>query len=98
MLPRMHHMKLVAFIIFYLLSLSTAAQNWEVSYEQALSRAAQENKPIVLVFAGSDWCAPCIKLDREIWTSEIFKAHALKNYVLYRADFPRKKKNHSFLK
>jgi thioredoxin-related protein len=45
------------------------------------------------VFQGSDWCAPCIKLDREIWSSEEFKTYAEKNFVEVKADFPRKKKN-----
>lgn len=55
--------------------------------------AQKEDKPIILVFSGSDWCAPCIKLDRDIWQSDEFKSYAKQNYVLYRADFPRKKEN-----
>jgi len=45
------------------------------------------------VFAGSDWCAPCIKLERNIWQSSEFKTYAKNHYVLYKADFPRKKAN-----
>lgn len=70
-----------------------SAQNWEESFEDAISLAKKEHKVLLLVFAGSDWCAPCIKLDREIWQSEEFKSYAEKNYILYRADFPRKKAN-----
>jgi thioredoxin-related protein len=47
----------------------------------------------VLVFQGSDWCAPCIKLEREIWTSEEFKAFATDHFIMLKADFPRKKAN-----
>ena len=50
-------------------------------------------RPIILVFQGSDWCAPCIKLDREIWSTEVFKKYATENYVMLQADFPRRKKN-----
>jgi hypothetical protein len=32
-------------------------------------------------------------LDRAIWQSDDFKAYAKKNYILYKADFPRKKAN-----
>ena len=39
------------------------------------------------------WCAPCIKLDREIWSTDAFKKYANENYVMLKADFPRKKKN-----
>lgn len=86
-------MKAASILLTLLCSLHTFSQNWESSYDEAVSSAQNSNKPIVLVFAGSDWCAPCIKLEKEIWLSEEFKAYADKNYVLYRADFPRKKKN-----
>ncbi len=69
------------------------AQNWKSSYEEALSISKAKNKPIVLVFAGSDWCAPCIKLERNIWQSEAFVSYSNEHYVLYKADFPRKKAN-----
>ena len=46
-----------------------------------------------LVFSGSDWCAPCMKLDRFIWQSEEFKAFSNDHFILLRADFPKQKKN-----
>lgn len=69
------------------------AQNWQSDFEKAKQLATQENKPIILIFSGSDWCAPCMKLEKEIWQSEVFKNYSDKNYILYKADFPRKKKN-----
>lgn len=47
----------------------------------------------MLVFAGSDWCAPCIKLDRLVFQSQEFQNYAKDNLILYKADFPRKKVN-----
>lgn len=55
--------------------------------------AIEKNRHIVLVFQGSDWCAPCIKLDREIWSTSEFITYAEANFILLKADFPRKKKN-----
>ncbi|MCF4102531.1 thioredoxin family protein [Gillisia sp. M10.2A] len=69
------------------------AQEWETDLEQAKKIAAQENRDIILVFQGSDWCAPCIKLDHEIWSSKTFKTYANEHYVLLKADFPRRQKN-----
>ncbi|MGO4821753.1 MULTISPECIES: thioredoxin family protein [unclassified Flavobacterium] len=69
------------------------SQNWQTDFNQATTEANAQNKPIVLVFSGSDWCAPCIKLDTNIWQSETFKEYAAKNYILERADFPKKKQN-----
>ncbi len=70
-----------------------SAQNWESSFDQALLLSKEENKAIVLVFAGSDWCTPCIKLERSIWQSEAFASYSSEHYILYKADFPRKKAN-----
>jgi len=68
-------------------------QDWEVSWAQAQKKSAVEKKPILLIFSGSDWCAPCIKLERDIWTSQAFKVYAKEQLILYKADFPRKKTN-----
>ncbi|WP_299528752.1 thioredoxin family protein [uncultured Lutibacter sp.] len=69
------------------------AQKWQTNFEEAKNLASKENKNIILVFQGSDWCAPCIKLNKEIWSTEEFKTYSEKNYVMLLADFPRKKKN-----
>lgn len=69
------------------------SQDWQTDFEEAKEIATLENKPIVLVFQGSDWCAPCIKLDHEIWSTDTFISYSKENYVMLRADFPRRKKN-----
>lgn len=85
---------IVITILISLLNLSAAiAQDWQTDFTEAKEIASHENKPIVLVFQGSDWCAPCIKLNLEIWSTDTFKAYAKDNYVMLQADFPRKKKN-----
>jgi thioredoxin-related protein len=80
-------------IALFSLSIFASAQDWQPDYALALTKAEATKKPLILVFAGTDWCAPCIKLDREVWQSETFKDYAKDHYVLYRADFPRKKSN-----
>jgi thioredoxin-related protein len=72
---------------------TTIAQEWQTDINVAKEIATKENKPIILVFQGSDWCAPCIKLDREIWNTDTFKKYAKEHYVMLKADFPRRKKN-----
>ncbi len=86
-------MKYLILFAFSICSMSVFGQDWQVSYAEALSCAIDQDKPIVLVFSGSDWCAPCIRLDKEIWQSDEFKSYSKDNYILYRADFPRKKSN-----
>lgn len=80
-------------VLFLIVAGVLHAQEWQSSFDAALNLAKKENKPIVLVFSGSDWCAPCIRLKRNILDSEEFKSYASSHYVLYNADFPRKKKN-----
>ncbi len=86
-------MKKLTFIMAMLCTVLALGQNWKSSFEEALLVSKAENKPIVLVFAGSDWCAPCIKLERDIWQSEVFVSYSNEHYILYKADFPRKKAN-----
>lgn len=80
-------------ILFFLVTLPGIAQEWKTDMDEAQLEAQKEHKEILLVFQGSDWCAPCIKLDREIWTSSEFKEYAKKHYILVKADFPRRSKN-----
>lgn len=83
-------------LLFFLLSIyagSAIAQDWQTDIEIAKEIATRENKHIVLVFQGSDWCAPCMKLENEIWSTEEFKSYASTHYVMLKADFPKRSKN-----
>ena len=86
-------MKKVVVVVFLFISLCTFSQNWKNNIEEAKTEAKASNKNILLVFSGSDWCAPCIKLDRTIFQTEVFKAEAAQKWVLVKADFPKKKGN-----
>lgn len=78
---------------FLFVSSFSLAQNWKSDFEEAKAIAAAENKNILLIFSGSDWCAPCIKLDKVVWQSEAFKKESEKKWIIYKADFPKKKAN-----
>jgi thioredoxin-related protein len=69
------------------------SQEWLTDFEKSKISAKKENKKIVLVFQGSDWYAPCIKLDRAIWSTDEFKNYAKDHFVMLKADFPKKKQN-----
>jgi thioredoxin-related protein len=81
-------------ILFAILLVAvTVSPEWLTDFETARTKAAAENKYILLNFSGSDWCAPCIKLKKEVFESEAFFPVADQKLVLVRADFPRSKKN-----
>jgi len=82
----------ITFLLFFIPSF-LVAQEWVYDFEEAKHLASSENKSILLVFSGSDWCAPCIKLEKKIWNTSDFIAFANQSLVLLKADFPRRKSN-----
>lgn len=87
----MYKISLVALLFFSIHTIN--AQEWFSDLETAKNVAVEKNEKIILVFQGSDWCAPCIKLNTEIWSSPEFVAYAKDHFVMLKADFPRKGKN-----
>ena len=69
------------------------SQNWVTNFNKAKQEASKTNDKIVLVFQGSDWCGPCMKLEKEIWSSPEFQKLAKDHFVMLKADFPRRKAN-----
>ncbi len=67
--------------------------NWLHNIKKKKKIAAEENKDILISFSGSDWCIPCMRLEKELFQSETFKNYSDENLVLLKLDFPAKKKN-----
>lgn len=61
-------------------------------YHDVVKSAKASDKPILLVFSGSDWCSNCIKLKANVFDQEDFKALQIESFEMYTADFPRTKK------
>jgi thioredoxin-related protein len=87
-MKRILFISILLFAVFF-----SQAQKWETSFDVAKSRSNQEGKNVVLVFSGSDWCIPCMKLEKFIWESPDFVDYSKDHFVLLRADFPKKKAN-----
>lgn len=85
-------MKFPLFSLLFLLAATSYGQ-WQTDFSKALSSAKAEQKLILLNFSGSDWCAPCIRLKKEIFDSPVFNQIAQNSLILVNADFPRMKKN-----
>ncbi len=85
--------KIIVIGFFLFVTANITAQNWLTNYEEAVQIAKQEDKNIIMVFSGSDWCAPCIKLEKYIWESDDFKNYSSENWVLLKLDFPKRKGN-----
>lgn len=80
-------------VLIVLFTIDISAQEWQTNFNDAKQEASSSNKNILLVFQGSDWCAPCIKLDKEIWSTKEFQELSKDHFVMLKADFPRRKAN-----
>lgn len=67
--------------------------SWQTNFEKAKTEAKLNHKLILLNFSGSDWCVPCMQMQREIFLKEEFNSFASNHLEVVNADFPRLKKN-----
>lgn len=64
-------------------------EGWTDSLRAALNKARAENKYILALFTGSDWCHYCTQLKKEVFSTPEFQAWADKNVVKLYLDFPK---------
>jgi thioredoxin-related protein len=84
-------MKKLLFSLFILSGIAAHSQDLDLIKAEALAKDG--HKLILLEFSGSDWCIPCIKMEREVFQKDSFVHYAAENLVVVHADFPRLKKN-----
>jgi len=82
-------MKKLIFALILSFSFIGFAQDlkWETDFNTAKTIAAEQNKPILMYFTGSDWCSPCKQLKADFFQSEKFKSKA-NQVVLLMVDVP----------
>jgi thioredoxin-related protein len=78
-------------VLCLMMSVMGFCQEWHTDLDAAKRKAAASDRNIVLLFSGSDWCMPCIELEKNVWETEEFKSEAEDKWVLLLADFPQKK-------
>ena len=87
------NISILRILLLTAISLPLYGQFWQTDFDEARKLASSANKTLVVVFQGSDWCAPCIKLDKQIWSDPKFEAYAKDHFIMVKVDFPRRKKN-----
>ena len=64
-------------------------EHWPRATLAALDQARAQNRPVVLDFR-ADWCLPCLKLEREVFSrSEVRRMAQQKNILLLQVDLTR---------
>jgi thioredoxin-related protein len=85
-------MKLISLFLLSVF-LHTADPVWQTDFAKAKIEARESDRFILLNFSGSDWCTPCIRMEKTIFETDAFKTYAGKELVLANADFPRLNKH-----
>ena len=75
---------------FFYAQQGNAQLNWETDFNVAKTKAKKGNKPILMLFTGSDRCPPCKLLKKDFFNSTQFKAQS-SEFVLLLVDFPKNK-------
>lgn len=76
----MHHLRILGVII------SLAGLNCFPALGQNPARV----KPTLIIFSGSDWCLPCIRLEKTVFSTDTFQSYSARHLQVIRADFPQR--------
>ena len=77
--------------LFWFMMMNVTGQVFEYA-DSAYQVATVENKALLIIFTGSDWCPHCQRLDKNILKTQEFSNYTKKNLVVLQADFPQRKK------
>lgn len=69
-------------------SMANAAGPWFTDIEAGVKQAKADGKLVMVEFTGSDWCPPCMMMDKEVFSKEDFLKQAQEGYVLVKLDAP----------
>lgn len=62
---------------------------WIEDFRVGLAKAEGLQRHLLIFFTGSDWCPYCIRLDKQVLSTEAFKKETSKDFIFVKLDFPR---------
>jgi thioredoxin-related protein len=57
-------------------------------WKEAKELARKENKQILIILTGSEWCAPCKKMDKKVIDNPEFEKYVEQNLIVFLNDLP----------
>ena len=81
------------FILFLITGFYVTAQSADYNSQNSFQKAKEENKHLLMVFSGSDWCKPCMQLKQKILSNDVFTNYSSNRLLIHEVDFPYKRKN-----
>jgi thioredoxin-related protein len=68
---------------------SCYAADWSEDINAAVEQAAVNDKDLMILYTGSDWCPPCKLLEKEVLSQKDFLNEVDAHYELVKLDFPQ---------
>ena len=69
--------------------IATAASGWSTNIDSALKLGKQKKKPVMVEFTGLDWCPPCQRMQKDVFSKSAFTNAASKKFILVLIDIPK---------
>jgi thioredoxin-related protein len=81
---------IVSLFALFLTSFAAAASKaWSADLDAAFKKAEKEDKNVLVEFTGSDWCPPCIMMNKKVFSKEEFTDSASDDFILVKIDIPK---------
>lgn len=77
-------------ILFLLMSINSHGQiKKSPDYETAKSEAKKNNKDLLIILTGSEWCKPCVKMKKNVFENQEFIDYANERFEIFEVNMPR---------
>ena len=76
-------------LVIFTAAATAAGKDWMTDIDSAVKVAKEKNKAVLVEFTGSDWCPPCIMMDKKVFSQSSFVSKASEDFILVKIDIPR---------
>ncbi|MCG1036512.1 thioredoxin family protein [Polaribacter sargassicola] len=78
----------ITLLLFFIQVVNTQEVLVTKEWKEAKELAKKENKQILIILTGSEWCIPCKKMDKKVIKNPEFENYAEQNLVIFLIDLP----------